>query len=154
VNCYVTTNAYPFNNTSPNNAVTWIGGSTYYHPNATSDKDGRANTDAITDATDGAVKICEDLGTGWYLPAYEELVNMSAGTVTGYPPLNNLSGAGLLTMPNSSYRYWSSTEHYNNGGRCSGGSDLQRYVVHVSTGGFPYYGAKDGYYYVRCAWRP
>jgi hypothetical protein len=161
VNCYVTTYAYPFDNSTT--YVTWMGGSTYYHLDARSDKDGRANTTAITDATGGAVKICKDLGTGWYLPAYEELVNMSAGegessstfSSLTYTPLNGLAGAKLLTT--STGIHWSSTEHYNHEGRYDimPSEDAGKpNAVRVNPKGTLSNYRKANTAYVRCVWRP
>jgi hypothetical protein len=154
VDCYVTTNAYPFDNTATNTAVGWSGnGDTYYSgaSGSGSDKNGRANTAAIPSIGTSAVQICKNLGTGWYLPAYEELVNMSAGS---YLLLNGRSGANLLATPNN--YYWSSTECYNNGGRNSNNNTAGKpYAVVVRYDGYLTctYGTKSGYNYVRCAWR-
>jgi hypothetical protein len=49
VNCFVTANAYPFENTT-NTTVPWSGAGTYFFAGASgpgSDKNGRANTAAI-----------------------------------------------------------------------------------------------------------
>jgi hypothetical protein len=148
VDCYVTTNAYPFNSNTTNTAVVWSGSGTYYYPGASSDRNGRANTAAISSTGTSAVQICKDLGTGWYLPAYEELINMTTGA--NNHPLNGRSGANLLATP-AEY-YWSSTELYNNGGRNSSGN--QDYAVRVNFTGNLNYNAKTTTYFVRCAWRP
>jgi hypothetical protein len=151
VDCYVTTNAYPFESTN-NTSVVWSGNGNTYYSGANSDKDGRSNTNAISSTGTSAVQLCKNLGTGWYLPAYEELVNMSAGSNSSYPPLNGLSGANLLATP-SNY-YWSSTELYNNGGRMSNSdTDYQGGAVRVNTDGSLGSSYKTLYFYVRCAWR-
>jgi hypothetical protein len=156
VDCYVTTNAYPFDNTSINTPVVWSGNSTTFYSGASglhSDKNGRVNTDAIssTSTAESAVGVCKALGTGWYLPAYEELYAMSSGAANAAS--NNRAGANLLAMP-SGY-YWSSTEHYNNGGRDSNSdTSYQSNAVLVYTNGGLSGNFKSGaYYYVRCAWR-
>jgi hypothetical protein len=85
-----------------------------------SNKDGRANTAAILSAvtpTDGGiVKICQDLGEGWYVPAYEEMINISEGTNASFPPLNGQSGANLLVSAGEDWSL-SSTEYYLAQGR-------------------------------------
>jgi hypothetical protein len=153
IDCYVTTNAYPFDNSDINTIVNWMGGNTTYYSGAGSNLDGRTNTAAITGATGGAVKICKDLGEGWYLPAYEELENMSAGAQSATPPLNGHAGANLLATPSAFY--WSSTEYYDNGGRYSGtgNTGYQVGAVRVNFDGSLNNSYKTGDYYVRCAWR-
>jgi hypothetical protein len=147
----VTTNAYPFDNATTI-TVNWMGGNTTYYSGATSDKDGRTNTAAITGSTGtSAVQLCKNLGCGWYLPAYEELYAMSSGSASTYS--NNRDGAGILT---GDY-HWSSSEIYNNGGRSStNDTGLQTHAMVVSTGGSLGYNLKDNssLYDVRCAWRP
>jgi hypothetical protein len=150
VDCYVTTHAYPFDNNTTNTKVVWSGNGATYYDGARSDRNGSANTAAISSTGLSAVQLCKDLGTGWYLPAYEELVNMSDGSTNA--PLNGLSGAGLLTVPNASY--WVSTELNNNGGRIStSGTGYQIYAVIVYTGGGLYGNSKTDDGYVRCARR-
>ena len=150
VDCYVTTNAYPFDNASTNTTVIWSGNSTNYYSGARSDRDGRSNTNAISSTGTSAMQLCKNLGSGWYLPAYEELENMSAGTSN--TPLNGRSGANLLATPRN--YYWSSTEYYNNGGRMSSSSTVyQSYAVVVHTSGGLSSGNKTGNLYVRCAWQ-
>jgi hypothetical protein len=158
VDCYVTTNAYPFNNAAASTELTWSGNGTTYYEGASgtlthySDRDGRVNTANIPSSTTtvNAVQICKNLGTGWYLPAYEELVNMSDGTENS--PLNGRADANLLATPLGSY--WSSTERYNNRGRLSGNSDAQKIdAVRVYYNGRLDGGWKSNPYNVRCAWR-
>jgi hypothetical protein len=156
VDCYVTTNAYPFNNNSTNTTVVWSGNSTTYYSGASgsgSDKNGRANTAAISSKGTSAVQICKDLGAGWYLPAYEELVNMGIKT---HPSLaNGRSGAGILTLGDG--QHWSSTEVYNNGGRYGYDyTSFQPYAIVVYNDGDLFYNIKSASNatYVRCAWRP
>jgi hypothetical protein len=151
VDCYVTTNAYPFNSSSDNTDVKWSGNEATYYSGARSDRDGRANTAAISSTGNSAVQICKNLGTGWYLPAYEELVNMSTGYINS--PLNGRSGANLLATPD--LYYWSSTELYNNSGRYSGNSttDFQVSAVAVNTAGSLANDTKTYGFHVRCAWR-
>jgi hypothetical protein len=81
VDCKITTSVYPFNSNTINTRVQWIGNDQETHfSGARSDRNGRANTNAITaSSTYSAMQICKNLGSGWYLPAYEELLNMSQG---------------------------------------------------------------------------
>jgi hypothetical protein len=150
VDCYVTRRPYPFDNIGTNTQVNWMGGSETHY--ATSDINGRANTAAITGSTGtSAVQICKNLGTGWYLPAYEEMVNMSRGTA--YTPLNGRSGANVL----SSYYLWSSSEDYNEGRYGSVEFELnKRYAVVVagSTGDMINTLKSLATYLVHCVWRP
>jgi hypothetical protein len=142
VDCYV----------SPlmNGKKTWIGGGSDYVDGARSDRNGKANTAAIIAAVgaagDGAVQSCHNLGCGWFLPAYEELINMSYATNT---PLNGLPGAKLLSEPGDSH--WSSTELYNNGGRVSGSSQSAAVMVYMF--GATQTSSKADAHPVRCAWR-
>jgi hypothetical protein len=150
--CYVTTNAYPFDDNTTNTKVEWSGNGKAHYSGARSDKNGRANTAAISSQGGSAVQICKDLGANWYLPAYEELENMSAGSNSSYPPLNSRAGAGILT---NAY-YWSSTELYDNGGRRSANDQSVYYdlaVIVYTNGTLEGYGKTTGYN-VRCAWRP
>jgi hypothetical protein len=156
VNCHVTINAYPFGNNLPNTRVVWSGNGITYYEGASgtythySDRDGRMNTANISSSTVtvNAVQICKDFGDGWYLPAYEELVNMSKGT--GNEPLNDCSGAQLLDTPNG--EYWSSTEKYNNGGRSSSSNTSdQNLGIRVNSVGTIYTFNKTSTGYVRCA---
>jgi hypothetical protein len=151
VDCYVTTNAYPFGNTS-NTGVVWSGnGSTFYSgaSGSGSDKNGRVNTAAISSTGTTAVQLCKNLGTGWYLPAYEELHAMSSGAANASS--NNRAGAGIL----KDNWHWSSTELYNNGGRASyndPGYGYRAVIWHANGSGGT--GDKAGNaYLVRCAWR-
>jgi hypothetical protein len=166
VNCDVTTYRYPFDNVPStytyDTYVRWSGNQDTFYEGASgtlthySDRDGRVNTANISSSTvtgvveTNAVQICKDLGPGWYLPAYEELVNMSAGTHTDYPPLNGLAGANLLEEAS----FWSSTEYSGNGGRKRGPS--QDYAVYVNgrNGGNVGATSKTDIALARCAWRP
>jgi hypothetical protein len=150
VDCYVTTNAYPFDDNTTNTTMAWSGNGETYYDGARSDRDGRANTNAISSTGLSAVQLCKDLGAGWYLPAYEELVNMSDGYTN--EPLNGLSGAKLLQP---SGWYWSSSELYDNEGRCSAPHETTSNAavpVHSESSFLPQ--AKVYYNKVRCAWRP
>jgi hypothetical protein len=157
VNCYVTTNLYPFHTAATNTGVGWNG-----YANSPlisgasgpgSDKNGRRNTDAIIMGTYDVVgKLCKDLGEGWYLPAYEELENMSEGSDSNYPPLNGLPGANLIVPLVGNDWHWSSTESYQNGGRHSSNSTTT--AVILFSGGAIYTYNKNGRAYVQCAWRP
>jgi hypothetical protein len=114
--------------TGPYTGLTLFGGTTNisaYVSAATSSYNGRANTAAMIAAnvaSDGsAIKICESLGEGWYLPASEELFNMSDwGPFESYQSsyglslLNGLSGAGKLTGDAFNL---SSTEFFGNDSR-------------------------------------
>jgi hypothetical protein len=152
--CYVTTNAYPFTSTATTRS--WIGGGLDYVSTANSPFDGRANTNELKNfrSTSGAVGICLSLGDGWYLPAYEELENMSAGSHASYYPYSGCHATGncpnLLATP-ADY-YWSSTEYTSNKGRYSGSA--QTSAVRVGTAGRLTTGGKTSTNYVRCAWRP
>jgi hypothetical protein len=150
VNCYVTTNAYPFDNNTTNTTVGWSGNGDKYYEGARSDRNGRANTAAISSAGMSAVQLCKDLGSGWYLPAYEELVNMSDGSAKS--PLNNSTGANLLDELDDNYQ--SSTELVKNGGRYNDTYNFNKNIaVAVRPDGFPTWGIKAHISYVRCAWR-
>jgi hypothetical protein len=153
VNCCVTANSHPFESptTTP---VQWSGAGTDFFAGASgsgSDRNGRANTAAISSTGTSAVQLCKDLGEGWYLPAYEELTNMSAAASTY--TLNGLPGADLLPNPSSGH-YWSSTEHYGNGGRSTQThTGYKINAVRVTyRGGFQPDG-KTSANTVRCAWR-
>jgi hypothetical protein len=144
VDCYVTTNHV-------NTSSVWSGNGTRYYIGASgsgSDKNGRVNTSAISSISSSAVQRCKNLGTGWYLPAYEELVNMSTGT--NNDPLNGRPGAGILT---GSY-HWSSTELYDNRGRrTSTRTQDQGGAILVNTTGGLTNDTKSNVWGVRCAWR-
>jgi hypothetical protein len=131
---------------------TWMGSTTDYVSGARSDKNGKANTEAIIAAVgtagDGAIQLCNRIGRGWFLPAYEELYAMSYSEANSAS--NNLPGAKLLTAA----FYWSSTEFYNNGGRYSNGNtESMSYAVAVYGDGGHTVHTKSFDYYVRCAWR-
>jgi hypothetical protein len=152
----VTEHAYPFDNGSNNTSVVWSGNGNTYYSGASgsytsySDKDGRVNTAAIASTGTSAVELCKNLGTGWYLPAYEELVNMSTGWSNA--PLNGVgknNGANLLGTPGG--YYWSSSESYNNYGRYSG-SDMNE-ALRVDQIGNMGTNTKTSTRLVRCAWR-
>jgi hypothetical protein len=144
VNCYVTTNAVGIYNQ-------WIGNSsTAYFSGASSDKNGRANFTAITASASNytatsAVGLCKALGTGWYLPAYEELYAMSSGAASGTS--NNRAGIGILNGT-----HWSSSEAYQNAalGNTSG-EQWMRYGVQVSATGVRVPAMKNANLSVRCA---
>jgi hypothetical protein len=164
-NCYVTTNTYPFDNPSGNTSLYWTGyGNDTFYSGASgpgSDKNGRRNTAAISVSAGSttAVGVCKALGTGWYLPAYEEYINMGPSNpiyLAGYPPLNGRAGANIMLGG----CYYASTESYGNGGRYSAatpsisGSILVgvRYFSYLSNpigGSYAVYSC-----YVHCAWRP
>jgi hypothetical protein len=143
VDCQVTTNAV-------STSAPWSGNGETYYEGARSDKNGRANTAAIPSQGASAVQLCKDLGAGWYLPAYEELVNMGDGSSSTYPPLNNRAGAGILTG-----YHWSSTELYDNGGRHSDSLAVNQHrAMNVFMDGNLSGAPKNFNYPVRCAWRP
>ena len=103
VNAYVTTYYYPFDGSTTTTKPHLFAGDTPNVTGATSDKDGRANT-AVIDAVaveGDVVRYCKALGSGWYLPAYEEVINISGGTVN--VPLNGQSGLGLLDVTHSDF---------------------------------------------------
>jgi hypothetical protein len=157
VDCCVTSHIYPFDGT-PYNVTRWsaLNDATFFSgaSGPGSDKNGRANTAAIS-ATYyySAVQICKNLGTGWYLPAYEELVNMSRGI--NHSPLNNRAAFNMLGPED---RCWSSTEYYQNGGRIT--TDYEEYknravsVFVTSDWGSSLKTSGDSYGVVRCVWRP
>jgi hypothetical protein len=153
VDCYVTTNAYPFASTVTNTSVVWSGNGARFYSGASgsgSDKNGRVNTAAISSSTTtvNAVQICKDLGTGWYLPAYEELNAMS--TSTYHLPLNDRLGALILTEGCC----WSSTEFAYNYGRYSDYStNGQSYAEGMRGDGEWCFGHKTSANLVHCAWR-
>jgi hypothetical protein len=135
---------------------------------ATSDRDGRANTAKITALAGTAVQYCKDLGAGWYLPAYEELYNISAGTprwgyfLTDPPttPLNGRAGAGLLNFNYGAV--FSSTEYENIEGRWRTIIAYPTYpysgfpaatAISVTTHGEMYNEFKNNHSFV-CVWRP
>jgi hypothetical protein len=153
VDCHVSTHVYPFDSDFTNTKIDWASLDAY-NQKARSDRDGRANTNAIIAATSPgthAVYVCQSLGEGWYLPAYEELVNMSDGRLN--TPLNGFSGARLLNFPANSY-YWSSTETYENGGRYSKSDvSLQHAAVMVYNSAELSHNHKHYKNYVRCVWR-
>jgi hypothetical protein len=143
VSCYVTTNAYPFDSSSSNTQVIWSGNTAYY-PGATFSKDGRRNSAAIPSTGESAVQICKNLGSGWYLPAYDELKQMA-----GRP--------WFVSWPTSGHRsFWSSTERYDNDGQYStiATPTYQLYTVAIDYNGSPGSCHKNVLCaYVRCAWR-
>ena len=100
VDAYVTTYAYPFETREPyvglnlfDYSLTADGG---FVPvdSAASDKDGRANTDSLVAANSQVALECRKLGPNWYLPAFEELINISSGSMNA--PLNGKPGLNLL----------------------------------------------------------
>jgi hypothetical protein len=154
-NCYVTSNSYPFDDAVTNTRVLWHNGgyNVYYR----SPENGRLNTINIPSLPGHAVQICKDLGEGWYLPAYEELINMSDFTKGSYlAPANGRDGAGILV--DDTYSIWSSTQHYNNGGRLTSNADSNMYYVvvipAVSSKSWGYASMQTGELHVHCAWMP
>jgi hypothetical protein len=180
VSCTVTAQPYPFHNsaTPTITGVTWLDGTyTHHYPGAAatySDVDGRRNTDVIlldASASVSAAQVCRDLGADWYLPAFEELINMSAGTFVGstvtagvsstysYLPMNSLSGAKLLAppppeSPGTIAYYWSSTEENSHGrrGRVTGLHNDQ--AILIGHNGGVYSATKRYGYRVYCVRRP
>jgi hypothetical protein len=150
VDCYVTTYAFPFDN-STYTGVVWSGNGTTYYSGASgsgSDKNGKVNTSKISSQGVSAVQICKGLGDGWYLPAYEELINMSAGS--DYPPLNDKpSGANITSLPS-----WSSSEIYPTSGRAKTNTiEHKENAVNIDPSGQIYQMKKTGFRWVHCAWR-
>jgi hypothetical protein len=142
VDCYVMTNAV--------GGAQWSGNGENYYSGARSDRNGRANTASISSQGNSAVQICKNLGTGWYLPAYEELYAMSSGGANSAS--NNRAGAGILTGG----FHWSSTEAYNNGGRYNYDSNTvyNKAAVRINTNGSPgVYNKTNNDLNVRCVWR-
>jgi hypothetical protein len=126
---------------------------------AVSDKNGRANTAAViaTYGTTGilAVQFCYNIGPGWYLPAYEELINMSAAGTDGYwPPLNGLAGAKLLPYAAADDFIWSSTDTYGSVGRVTYTEANAKDIVYaVRYDGMLDARPRTKNQSVRCAWR-
>jgi hypothetical protein len=164
VNGYVTDSIV-----TPAGALSWdgTGWDAWIAHGATSDKDGRANTAKIDAQAGSAVQYCKDLGAGWYLPAYEELFNISVGVprwndFVDARPLNNRSGAGLLNLALSGAVY-SSTEYKGSVGRfltTTGSNTNYPYPAHpaataiaVTTHGEMYNEYKNNHAFV-CVWRP
>jgi hypothetical protein len=138
VDCCATTSAV--------STIAPMSGYTTYYEDARSDKDGRANTAAITTYTaSSAVGKCKALGTGWYLPAYEELYNMRTGSSVAYG--NLLPGANFLP---TGY-HWSSTER-DNVGRFSYSSHGEGVLVYYN--GVLKNNGKTGNFSGWCVWRP
>jgi hypothetical protein len=108
VDAYVTTYIYPFEfdtrelylnlNLFDYSVTEEYGNYEVFVPvdNADSYKDGRANTDALVAADSQVAKECRKLGPNWYLPASEELINISNGSVNA--PLNGKPGLDLLQL--------------------------------------------------------
>jgi hypothetical protein len=169
VDGYVTATTYPFDDNTATGKVRWLGEdiSTYYE-GARSANDGRANTAALAAAAQpgSAVKVCTDLGAGWYLPAYEELTNLSGAKQDGSSgdgtakPLTDLDGAGLLVdilAHIGDYWFMSSTEVYNNTGRTTSDAESNKannVVVAYSNGAQGTWNGKTNAYAVQCVWRP
>jgi hypothetical protein len=154
VDCYVTTNVYPFDNNTTNTAVVWSGnGNTFYAGASGSEakKNGRANTAAIVSQGTSAVQICKNLGNGWYLPAAMELYAMGCNNPS--TSSNNLTGACLSQTGEN----WSSTEsryYWPSGSYCD-----ERWDTTAVT--FDFAAADNGCryktdsnnFYVRCVWQ-
>jgi hypothetical protein len=165
VDGYVTTNDYPFDEAGNFTGVSWNGlnewGAWIYYEGAVSDRDGRANTAAIESAGESAIQICKNLGEGWYLPAYEELYNISAGNaawaagLASQPPSNGRSGKNLLTTAGEEF-YWSSTEFKDHTGRyaITSLSDPEARAIYVNHAGDMVGDWKTGNCPIRCVWRP
>jgi hypothetical protein len=137
----------------------WTGYNLPHHiAEARSSRHGRANTEAITSYVEGigtAIGMCKtfnDRSPGWYLPAYEELVNMGDGTgnnLGNNAPLNGRGGADVL-LGSSAY-YWSSTEYYNDGRYSASEYDV---VVVSGQGNFSHFPKTFGSGFWTCVWRP
>jgi hypothetical protein len=138
VNCYVTTNAL-------STGAVWNGYGSSKTYGAMSTKDGRANFAAITASSSNytaasAIGICKSLGTGWYLPASEELWAMSSNDPSSNS--NNLPGAGILTGGTETW-HWSSTETTTPGDYYD--------AMTVRPKGYSVAFGRTNYYYVHCA---
>jgi hypothetical protein len=173
VDAYVTTYNYPFEGIDTNEALPWDGiaewGTWTFNENATSDKDGRGNTAAITFSatTPNAVRACKNLGQGWYLPAYEEMLNLASpldeSAIWNGGTLNGLSPAGLLKFvqnPNMDdgvdFWYHSSTENKGAQGRYTPDAGLgESCRVYLNyKGQYLAPGYKTDAMLLRCLWRP
>jgi hypothetical protein len=135
----------------------WTGNTTHY-AGATSSRHGRANTEAITTYAEGlgsAIGMCKLFNSrspGWYLPAYEEMVNMGDGTGNNLgdnTPLNGRGGANVLL--GSTVSFWSSTEYYNDGRYSVAENDV---VVVSGQGNFSHFPKTFGSGFRTCVWRP
>lgn len=126
--------------------IRWYNGS-YTTTNAISPNDGSANTAAIISnqgatTTTYAAGKCTAIGSGWYLPARNELATIFGNVLALNTASANLNVTGVA--------YWSSTE-YTASPAASGGSE-NNYAWDVSfNNGFQYIGGKDNTLYVRCA---
>jgi hypothetical protein len=180
----VTTKNYPFDDATVETDVHWAGVDSWQNwtqQNANSDRDGRANTAKINALPGSAVQICKDLGEGWYLPAYEEMYNLSTASPTwgglmGKSPLNERAAAGLIVAPvverrdgdnviqPASILYWSSTEFgeqegerlvYSNKEEAETlGNEHSCAVTCTCIGNSPYTYKTNGNILLQCAWRP
>ncbi len=110
---------------------------------ATSETDGKANTDKVMARADSreytAFVWCRNMGRSWYLPAIEELI-LLLGNDSVYDAVNKtLEGRGAKKM--DQLWYWSSTESAINAGFCA-------WYVSMGSGGTNY-GTKYNDCYVR-----
>lgn len=173
VDAYVTTYNYPFEGIDTNEGLPWDGIADWdawtFKENATSDEDGCGNTAAITSSatTPNAVQACKDLGPGWYLPAYEEMLNLASpldeSAIWNGGTLNGLSPAGLLKFvqapdaaDGTDLWYHSSTENKDAQGRYTPdtglGESCRVYLNYKSQHLSP--GYKTSAMLFRCLWRP
>jgi hypothetical protein len=159
VDGYITSTFYPYDEATTHIGTNlWSGNGDTYYEGAVSSVNGRANTAAIPSTAGSIVQRCKDLGAGWYLPAYEEYYNMSSadadgGRITKADPLNGLSGANLLTIVAEDKFHYSSTEAYNNGGRCTSADEGDKNkLVMVSPSGYTLPAEKGWNGNARCAW--
>jgi hypothetical protein len=172
----VTATNFPFDTTTAETDVPWSGvddWGAWINHGATSDKDGRANTAKITSVAGSAAQICKDLGEGWYLPAYEELYNLSTaspiwGGLVGQSPLNGLTAAGLIVAPTTyaepeGILYWSSTEFGEQEGRLDFGGSQESITLGAEhscavscsyIGNSPYSYKTNANMLLQCVWRP
>jgi hypothetical protein len=172
VDGYVTATNYPFDDPNTATGLPWRNDPAdewmnWVNQDVKSDKDGRANTAKITSFPGSAVQTCKDLGEGWYLPAYEELYNMTTATSStpygglyGASPLNGLAGAGLIVyvVENENERrpYWSSTEADNHQGRHTGSQPNypNGTAITIDDQGLSYCLFKTDAHLFQCVWRP
>jgi hypothetical protein len=151
VDCIVTTNAYPFNSSTDNKFVQYttddISPPSYTLNSAF---DGKSNSDLYNSSTFTAVQLCKALGAKWYLPAIEELNNMTV--VTNRPPLNGLPAPTFV--PYSSQHLGSTTITNIEWGRREsllGGNPYGWYSIRSAAYDYIWFYVSPGSGYVRCA---
>jgi hypothetical protein len=147
--CWVTALPFPFAQPTTNQPQTWNGSDCNLYNNSTTTytaKNGRLATAAAA-TTGGAIKLCKDLGSGWYLPAIQELLAMSSIAVAN----NRLPGASII--PNDA-ACWSSTETNNYTQDNQSGYNTMESAYYVRANGTAAFARKTINQLVLCVWRP